>query len=296
MKPHIYIPAPIDSNRGSIIVSCPERLGIVATVTQFLYEHGANILNSDQFSSDPHEGFFFLRIEFCMENFAKRIDHLRQQFMPIAIRFQMTWRMTHLMERKKLAIFVSKEDHVLRELLWRWNIKELKADIVMVVSNHPDMEPIVTPLGIPYYHVPVTKETREKMADIHLELLEKHRADTLILARYMQIIPGKIIERFPNQIINIHHSFLPAFIGGKPYHQAFARGVKLIGATAHYVTENLDEGPIIEQDVSRVNHRYQVEDLKRVGRDLERIVLARAVQWHINDQIIVHDNKTIVFR
>lgn len=296
MKPHTEIPAPIDANRGTIIVSCPEKLGIVATVTQFLYKQGANILNSDQFSSDPHDGFFFMRIEFSMNHFDRRIEQLRQQFAPIASQFQMSWRITHLMERKKLAIFVSKEDHVLRELLWRWNIKELKADIAMVISNHPDMEAIVTPLGIPYYHVPVTKETREEAADTHLRLLEKHQADTLILARYMQIIPGKIIERYPNQIINIHHSFLPAFIGGKPYHQAFARGVKLIGATAHYVTENLDEGPIIEQDVSRVNHRHQVGDMKRVGRDLERIVLARAVQWHINDQIIVHDNKTIVFR
>ncbi|MGA8942381.1 MAG: formyltetrahydrofolate deformylase [Thermoactinomyces sp.] len=296
MKTHTDIPAPIEANRGTLIISCPERLGIVAAVTQFLYEHGANILNSDQFSSDPHDGFFFMRIEFCMDQFARHINQLRQQFEPVAKRFQMSWRMTHLLERKKLAIFVSREDHVLRELLWRWNIKELNADIVMVVSNHPDMETIVSPLGIPYYHVPVTKETREEAADIHLELLEKHQADTLILARYMQIIPGKIIDRYRNQIINIHHSFLPAFIGGKPYHQAFARGVKLIGATAHYVTENLDEGPIIEQDVSRVNHRHMVEDLKRIGRDLERIVLARAVQWHINDQIIVHDNKTIVFR
>ncbi len=296
MKPHKGIPAPIDANRGTIVVSCPEKPGIVATVTQFLYEHGANILNSDQFSSDPHDGFFFMRIEFCMNHLTKQTGRLQQQFVPIASEFQMSWRITHLLERKKLAIFVSKEDHVLRELLWRWNIKELKADIVAVISNHPDMEPVVTPLGIPYYHVPVIKETREEAANIHLQLLEKHQADTLILARYMQIIPGKIIERYPNQIINIHHSFLPAFIGGKPYHQAFTRGVKLIGATAHYVTENLDEGPIIEQDVSRVNHRQQIDDLKRVGRDLERIVLARAVQWHINDRIIVHDNKTIVFR
>ncbi|MBH8599974.1 formyltetrahydrofolate deformylase [Thermoactinomyces sp. CICC 23799] len=282
-------------NQGALIVSCPEKQGIIAAITHFLYENGANILHSDQFSTNPESGQFFMRVQFQMDNLTGRLAELRQQFFLIAEPFRMEWKITHPSERKRLAVFVSKEDHCLRELLWRWSIKELNADIVMVVSNHPDMEHLVTPHNIPYYHVPVTKENREEAADIHLELLEKHQVDTLILARYMQIIPGKIIDRYPNQIINIHHSFLPAFIGGKPYHQAFNRGVKLIGATAHYVTEDLDEGPIIEQDVSRVNHRHHVADLKRIGRDLERIVLAKAVQWHINDQIIVHNHKTIVF-
>ncbi len=204
----------VNMNQGALIVSCPEKQGIIAAITQFLYENGANILHSDQFSTNPESGHFFMRVQFLMDNLTGRIDELRQQFSLIAEPFQMDWKITHPSERKKLAVFVSKEDHCLRELLWRWSIKELNADIVMVVSNHPDMKYLVTPHNIPYYHVPVTKENREEAADIHLELLQKHQVDTLILARYMQIIPGKIIDRYPNQIINIHHSFLPAFIGG----------------------------------------------------------------------------------
>jgi formyltetrahydrofolate deformylase len=265
-------------------------------VSQFLFEHGANIVNSDQYSTDPESGLFFMRVEFQLKELPKRIETLRYKFATVANSFGISWRMNHSAQKQKVAVFVSKEDHCLRELLWRWSIGELIADICLVISNHLDMESIVIPFGIPYYYVPITKEIHDKEASIHLKLLEEAQVDTIVLARYMQIIPPVIINCYRNKIINIHHSFLPAFVGSKPYHQAYERGVKIIGATAHYVTEELDQGPIIEQDVQRVNHRHRVRDLKRIGRDLERIVLARAVQWHLNDQILVHKNKTIVFR
>ncbi|MFC7439806.1 formyltetrahydrofolate deformylase [Laceyella putida] len=278
-----------------LLVSCADRPGIVAGVSQFLFEMGANIVHSDQFSTDAMGGFFAMRVKFQLAHLAERWDELNWQFAAVADSFQMQWRITQASKKKKIAIFVSKEDHCLQELLWRWRLGELQAEIAAVISNHTDFEPLVSALHLPFYHVPVTRETREEQAVTHLKLLQKHEVDTVVLARYMQIIPKMLIDRYPNKIINIHHSFLPAFVGGKPYHQAFERGVKLIGATAHYVTEELDQGPIIEQDVERINHRHDVSDLKRTGRDLERIVLARAVQWHLNDQIVVHGNKTIVF-
>ncbi|SEN34620.1 formyltetrahydrofolate deformylase [Lihuaxuella thermophila] len=280
---------------GRLLICCADQPGIIAAVSRFLFEQGANIVDSDQYTTDPHGGFFFMRVEFQLEELIPRLEPLRERFARIAVSFDMEWRITPAARKQRVAVFVSREDHCLREILWRWNIGELHADISMVISNHPDMEAIVAPFGIPYHHVPVSKESREQAADIHLELLNQAGIDTIILARYMQIIPARIIDRYRNQIINIHHSFLPAFVGGKPYHQAYERGVKIIGATAHYVTEELDQGPIIEQDVQRVSHRHHVEDLKRIGRDLERIVLARAVQWHLNDQVLVHGNKTIVF-
>ncbi|MBA4543066.1 MULTISPECIES: formyltetrahydrofolate deformylase [Thermoactinomyces] len=281
---------------GRLLISCSDRPGIIAAVSRFLHEQGANIVDSHQYTTDPEGGFFFMRVEFQLPNLTRQIETLRERFSPIANSFDMNWRITPAAKKQKMAVFVSKEDHCLREILWRWSIGELYADIAMVISNHPNMEAIVAPFGIPYYHVPFSKENRDHATRIHLELLEKGRIDTIVLARYMQIIPPDIIDRYQNQIINIHHSFLPAFAGGKPYHQAYDRGVKIIGATAHYVTEELDQGPIIEQDVQRVDHRHQVEDLKRIGRDVERMVLARAVQWHLNDQVLVHGNKTIVFR
>lgn len=278
-----------------LLVSCADRPGIVTGVSRMLFELGANIVQSDQFSTDAVGGFFAMRVKFQLPYLNERWEEIHRQFAPVAKSFQMDWQITKAWEKKKIAIFVSKEDHCLQELLWRWRLGELHAEIVAVISNHTDFEPMVSALHLPFYHVPVTRDTREEQATVHLELLEKHEVDTVVLARYMQIIPDVIIERYPNKIINIHHSFLPAFVGGKPYHQAFERGVKLIGATAHYVTGELDQGPIIEQDVQRINHRHTVADLKRTGRDLERIVLARAVQWHLNDQIVVHGNKTIIF-
>ncbi len=281
---------------GRLLICCADRPGIIAAVSRFLFDQGANIVDLDQYTTDPRGGFFFMRVEFQLNDLIRRLETLRERFAQIAKSFEMDWWITPAARKQKIAVFVSREDHCLREILWRWSIGELYADISMVISNHPDMEAIVAPFGIPYHHVPISKEDRDHATNIHLELMDQAGIDTIILARYMQIIPPRIIERYRNRIINIHHSFLPAFVGGKPYHQAYERGVKIIGATAHYVTEELDQGPIIEQDVQRVNHRHHVEDLKRIGRDLERIVLARAVQWHLNDQVLVHGNKTIVFR
>ncbi|MFC4075327.1 formyltetrahydrofolate deformylase [Salinithrix halophila] len=286
----------LQENRGRILISCPDRPGIVAAVSRFLYDWGANIIRSDQHTTDPEGGLFFMRVEFQMDDLARRFPEVEEGFREAARPFGISWRMSRSGHKKRLAVFVSKEDHCLTDLLWRWRIGELNADISMVVSNHPDMEPLVSPFGIPYHHVPCNRDIRLEAEKTHLKLLAENEVDTVILARYMQIIPPTMIQRYKNQMINIHHSFLPAFVGAKPYNQAYERGVKIIGATAHYVTEDLDEGPIIEQDVERVDHRCRVEDLKRIGRDVERLVLARAVQWHLNDEVLVHGNKTIVFR
>lgn len=281
-------------NRARMLISCPDRAGIVAAVSRFLYEHEANIVQSDQYTLDPEGGMFFMRIEFDMASLDRRLPQMEEDFRLIAEDFKMEWRFSRVSQKKRLAIFVSKEDHCLVELLWQWQAGDLDADIAMVVSNHPDMREYVESFGIPYVHIPVTPDNKPEAARLQLEAVDG-KADLIILARYMQIIAPEFIERYPNRIINIHHSFLPAFIGGKPYQQAYVRGVKLIGATAHYVTEELDGGPIIEQDVERVTHRADVNELKRMGRTIERVVLARAVHWHIEDRILVHQNKTVVF-
>lgn len=288
-------PRSIDlSNRARMLVSCPDQPGIVAAVSRFLYEHGANIVQSDQYTMDPEGGLFFIRIEFDLEGLNERRDRLKADFAQVAEQFTMKWSITRASRKKRLAIFVSKEDHALLELLWHWQSGDLDAEIAMVISNHNDMRELVEPLGIPYHYIPVTADTKEEAERRQLELVSG-QVEVVILARYMQIISPKFIEHFPNRIINIHHSFLPAFVGGKPYAQAYNRGVKIIGATAHYVTEELDGGPIIEQDVQRVSHRDNVDDLKRIGRHIERTVLARAVAWHVEDRVIVHGNKTVVF-
>jgi formyltetrahydrofolate deformylase len=278
-----------------MLISCPDQPGIVAAVSRFLYEHGANIVQSDQYTMDPAGGLFFIRIEFDLQDLEARRAKLESDFAEVAGQFRMQWSLHLASQKKRLAIFVSKEDHCLLELLWQWQAGDLNADIAMIVSNHPDMKPIADSFGIPYHHIPVTPDTKAEAERKQLEAVAAERIDTIILARYMQIISPAFIEPYRNRIINIHHSFLPAFVGGKPYAQAYNRGVKIIGATAHYVTEELDGGPIIEQDVQRVSHRDNVEDLKRIGRHIERIVLARAVVWHVEDRIIVHDNKTVVF-
>jgi formyltetrahydrofolate deformylase len=283
------------ANRARMLISCPDRPGIVAAVSRFLYEHGANIVQSDQYTMDPSGGPFFIRIEFDLERLAERLEALKADFAAVAEQFEMTWTLSPASRKKRLAIFVSKEDHCLLELLWQWQAGDLNADIAVIVSNHPDMKPIADSFGVPYHHIPVTPETKSEAERRQIEVVEAAQADTIILARYMQIVSPWFIEHYRNRIINIHHSFLPAFVGGKPYAQAHNRGVKLIGATAHYVTEELDGGPIIEQDVQRVSHRDNVEDLKRIGRHIERIVLARAVVWHVEDRILVHANKTVVF-
>jgi formyltetrahydrofolate deformylase len=281
-------------NRARMLIACPDQPGIVAAVSRFLFEQGANIVQSDQHSMDPEGGMFFIRVEFDLERLDERVDDLRAAFAEVANAFRMDWQLFRASEAKKLAIFVSKEDHCLLELLWQWQAGDLATDIAMVISNHTDMQETVESFGIPFYHVPMTADTKAEAERRQLELT-LGKVDTIILARYMQIVSPKFLEHFPNRIINIHHSFLPAFVGGKPYAQAYNRGVKIIGATAHYVTEELDGGPIIEQDVQRVSHKATIEDLKRIGRHIERIVLARAVSWHLEDRIIVRHNKTVVF-
>lgn len=279
-------------NIGRLLIACPDRPGIIAAVSQFLFQQGTNIIHSDQHATEDH---FFMRMSFQLDGLLAKVETLRKQFRPIAEDFAMEWKISLATQKKRLAVFVSKYEHCLQELLWRWQIGELDAELTMVVSNHPDCKTFVEPYGLPYYHIPVNREIREQAAVKQLQLLQQAEVDTIILARYMQIIPKSLIDVYPNQIINIHHSFLPAFIGANPYERAFERGVKLIGATAHYVTEELDEGPIIEQDVQRVSHRQRPADLIRIGKEIERIVLARAVQWHVNDQVLVDGNKTIVF-
>ncbi|WP_019536776.1 formyltetrahydrofolate deformylase [Paenibacillus ginsengihumi] len=282
-------------NRARMLVSCPDRPGIVAAVSRFLHEHGANIIQSDQYTMDPEGGLFFIRIEFDLPELESRLAQLSADFSLVASEFEMEWNINLASRKKRLALFASKEDHCLLELLWQWQSGDLDAEIVMVVANHDDLRGVVEPLGIPYHYVPVTPDTKAEAERRHLELLQAAGVDVVVLARYMQIISPRFIEHYPNRIINIHHSFLPAFVGGKPYQQAYNRGVKIIGATAHYVTEELDGGPIIEQDVQRVSHRDNVEDLKRIGRYIERTVLARAIHWHVEDRVIVHQNKTVVF-
>lgn len=272
-------------NRARMLVSCPDGPGIVATVSRFLYEHGANIVQSDQYTMDPSGGMFFMRIEFDLPNLSAAQSQLEQDFVAVAEQFRMEWTISAVSRKKKLAIFVSKEDHCLVELLWQWQAGDLDADIALVVSNHPDMKEYVESFGIPYHHIPVTADTKPEAERRQLEVIGEE-IDVIILARYMQIISPKFIEHYRNRIINIHHSFLPAFVGGKPYAQAYNRGVKIIGATAHYVTEELDGGPIIEQDVQRVSHGDDVNELKRIGRTIERVVLARAVKWHTGGAIL----------
>jgi formyltetrahydrofolate deformylase len=281
-------------NRARMLISCPDQPGIVAAVSQFLFEYGANIVQSDQYTMDPEGGMFFIRIEFDLAELASRVEQLRADFSVVAEKFTMDWSLSLASQKKRIAIFVSKEDHALLELLWHWRAGDLNADIAMVISNHDDMRSLVEPFGIPFHHIPVTAATKAEAEQRQLEVIGDG-VDAIVLARYMQIVSPSFIQNYANRIINIHHSFLPAFVGGKPYAQAHNRGVKIIGATAHYVTDELDAGPIIEQDVQRVSHRDNVEDLKRIGRHIERIVLARAVAWHGEDRIIVHNNKTVVF-
>lgn len=281
-------------NRARMLISCPDGPGIVAAVSRFLHENGANIVQSDQYTMDPSGGMFFMRIEFDLPQLEERLPGLEQSFREVAAKFNMDWNIYNTARKKRLAIFVSKEDHCLVELLWQWQAGDLDADIGLVVSNHPDMKEYVESFGIPYHHIPVTPDTKLEAEKRQLEVIGDD-IDVIILARYMQIISPRFIEHYRNRIINIHHSFLPAFVGGKPYAQAYQRGVKIIGATAHYVTEELDGGPIIEQDVQRVSHRDDVNELKRIGRTIERVVLARAVKWHVEDRILVHNNKTVVF-
>lgn len=282
-------------NRARLLISCQDKPGIVSAVSTFLHQYDANIVQSDQFSTDPEGGMFFMRIEFDLGNSSPDFLRFKKEFHTLADKLDFEWKMELAARKKRMAILVSKEDHCLLELLWRWRSGELQVDIPLIISNHPTNKQVVESYGIPFYHVPVTRDTKEEAEQEAINLLKQHDVDFIVLARYMQILSPTFVESFPYRIINIHHSFLPAFIGANPYAKAFERGVKLIGATAHYVTDDLDEGPIIEQDVLRVNHRYSTQELRVAGRNVERIALARAVDWHTNDQVIVYGNKTVVF-
>lgn len=281
-------------NSAILLISCPDRKGEVATIADFVYRHNGNILHADE-HADEESGLFLMRVEFDPKDFDIDLNDFGKYFTPVAETFQMTWRLARSSHRPRMIVLVSKYDHCLVDLLYRHRSGELECDIPLIISNHPDTKPIADFYKIPFAEISITKETKaEAEAQIHV-LIEKYRPDFMVLARYMQILSNDFVNRYPQRIINIHHSFLPAFIGARPYHQAFERGVKLIGATSHYVTEQLDDGPIIEQDVVRVSHQDTVADLIRKGRDLEKIVLSRAVRLHVENRVLVYGNKTVVF-
>lgn len=277
-----------------LLINCPDQRGLVARVSQFIYHNNGNILHSDH-HTDAESGLFLMRIEWEMEGFRIPREKLAEVFSPQAAQLNLTWELYFSEPQPRMAIFVSKQSHCLYDLLWRHSAGELPAELVLVVSNHPDLASAVERQGIPFVVFPITPETKKSQEQRELELLAENRVDLIVLARYMQILSPQVVDRYPRRIINIHHSFLPAFVGARPYHQAHQRGVKLIGATAHYATADLDEGPIIEQDVARVSHRDTVEDLIRKGRDLERVVLARAVRLHLERRVLPYGRKTVVF-
>src|SRR6516165_5270261 len=277
-----------------LLIDCPDSKGIVATVGEFLYRHGANILHADQ-HQDAERNLFLMRVEWDLLTFDFDPGEFGRQFAPIAERFQMRWRLELSFLPPRVALFVSKYDHCLMDLLYRHQSGELACDIPLIVSNHPGAQRWADFYQVPLHVVPVESGNKAEAERRQLELLEEHRIHLVVLARYMQILSAEFVSRYPNRIINVHHSFLPAFSGARPYHRAFERGVKLIGATSHYATVDLDEGPIIEQDVVRVSHRDGLDDLLQKGRDLEKVVLSRAVRWHIDHRILVYHRKTVIF-
>jgi len=277
---------------ATLLVCCKDRKGLVASLAQVLYGHGANILDSDQ-HSDPVAGMFFQRLRFDMSSLTTDRVSLEHGITEVGERFGMDWRLSYGTKARRVAVFCSKQEHCLYDLLIRHRAGELPCEIACVISNHPTAEPIAKHFGIPFHHLPVTPETKRQQEAAAVALLE--RVDLIVLARYMQILSPELVARYPGRIINIHHSFLPAFVGANPYKQAYEKGVKLIGATSHYVTADLDQGPIIEQATIRVSHKDSVEDLVRKGRDLEKRALAQAVRWHLEDRILVYAGKTVVF-
>lgn len=277
-----------------LLISCPDQPGIVAESSNFIRQNKGNIVHLDQ-HVDTEENVFFMRVEWSLAEFAIPRAEIFAALEPLTSRFSMKWSVHHSDEHPRAAIFVSKESHCLYDLLSRHEAGELCMDIPLIISNHETLKPAADRFGIPFHHLPVTVETKAAQEAAALDLLGEAGVDTVVLARYMQILSADFTGRFPNNIINIHHSFLPAFPGARPYHSAYKRGVKVIGATSHYVTATLDDGPIIAQDVVPVSHRESVGDFIRHGRDLERLVLARAVWWHVERKILVYDNKTVVF-
>jgi formyltetrahydrofolate deformylase len=278
-----------------LLITCPDKAGIIAAVTGFLHKHGGNITFLNEHATAPEGGTFFMRLEFETPHLTLRGPALEQAFGDVvADRFEMAWRISYAVQKGKTALLVSKQEHAVLELLWRWRRGELHTDVSMVIANHDTLRDQVESFGVPFHVVSYDGVTREAAEAEMLELLEG-QADLVVLARFMRVLSGEFVSHFPNRMINIHHSFLPAFAGANPYQQAYERGVKLIGATAHYVTDQLDEGPIIEQGVARASHKDRVQQLRACGRDLERQVLARAVRWHLEDRIIVDGQKTVVF-
>jgi len=281
-------------NHAVLLISCPDVKGITAAVTNFVYENGGNIVHADQ-HIDEQTQTFFMRIEWSLEGFAIAKGDIREAFKPIAQKFRMTWDFCLRDQKPKMAIFVSKHLHCLHDLLYRYSAGQLFCDISLIISNHPDAKSLAKGNKIKFVEISKDKSSKESQEAKELDILKKEGIDLIILARYHQIFTADFVDKYPHKIINIHHSFLPAFAGGRPYQQAYEKGVKIIGATGHYVTENLDEGPIIEQDTVRISHRDSVADLIRKGEDLERIVLSRAVLWHLEGRILTYNNKTVIF-
>jgi formyltetrahydrofolate deformylase len=281
-------------NSAILLIQCPDRKGLDAAIAEFIYVHGGNILHFEQHQADS-ERFYLARVEWDLDGFQLDMAEFSEKFTPIAERFAMNWRVAPSSRRPRVALFVSRQDHCLVDLLYRHRSGELACEIAVIVSNHPDAQRHADFYAIPYRVVPVNKENKGEAERQELAILQEHRIDLIVLARYMQVLSPEFIAHFPQQIINIHHSFLPAFVGGKPHAQAYERGVKLIGATAHYVTEVLDDGPIIEQGVERISHRDTLDELVAKGRDIEKMVLSRAVRWHIENRILLYKNKTVIF-
>jgi formyltetrahydrofolate deformylase len=282
-----------------LLIDCPDRRGLVALVASLLYEQGANILHADQ-HRDEALGLFFMRVEFALDGTASGearfdLERFERAFVPLAKELEMRWTLTSIANRPRVALFCSHYLHCMADLLQRWRSGELRCDIPLIISNHREVEGLAQFYGIPFSHIPVSPDAHAEAEMRQLAILAENGVDLVVLARYMQVLSPDFVARYPAAIINVHHSFLPAFTGAKPYHAAHGRGVKLIGATSHYVTEVLDDGPIIEQDVARISHRDQVEDLVARGRDLERVVLSRAVRWHLERRILSYGNKTVVF-
>jgi formyltetrahydrofolate deformylase len=281
--------------KTTILINCPDQSGIISSVTGFIHRKGGNIIYIDQ-HVDKEAGVFFMRLESDFEKNIPVIKNLKQEFeKELALPHQMEWSLYLGSVQPKMALFVSKYNHCLYDLLSRYNSGELEVEIPFILSNHSDLEYVAKQFDIPFFHVPVTNGTKSEAENRQLALLKEYQIDFIVLARYMQIVSSKVIDNYPNKIINIHHSFLPAFAGAKPYHAAFERGVKIIGATSHYVTEELDAGPIIEQDVTTVTHAHSIKDFITKGRDLEKIVLSRAVKLHIRRKTMVYNNKTVIF-
>jgi formyltetrahydrofolate deformylase len=285
----------MSAGSATLLMSCPDQKGLVAAVTQFIFQHGGNILHLDQ-HVDAEAGVFFMRVEWDMAAFGLTRDEVAQAFgLNVGKRFNMDWTLRFSDQVPRMALFVSKQSHCLYDILGRWQSGDWKVEIPLIASNHKTLKPVADSFGIPFFAFDINAANKAEQEQAQIALVKEHRADFVVLARYMQILTGRFIAEFPNRIINIHHSFLPAFAGAKPYHAAYTRGVKLIGATSHYVTEDLDAGPIIAQDVLPVNHKDSVIDLVRKGQDVEKLVLAQAVWNHLNNRVLVYNNKTVVF-